>query len=167
MTLSGSSGSPPSPWPALLVLTLGVILSGISFQASTFAIADQGGGWDVSADSASWFTTAYAMAEVAAIPIVPFLIAGFGMRRVMLTAGALTAAAAVGMLLVTDVGTAIALRAVQGVAGGTIAMSLMVGVMTTVPPGPTRRLGLVMFAFASSVSTGFGALVAALAESLG
>jgi hypothetical protein len=87
-----ATASTPSPWPGLMVLMGGVILSGISAQAATFAINDQGGGWHVSADSASWFSTAYAMTEAAVIPAVPFLIVGWGMRHLAIAAGLLFAA---------------------------------------------------------------------------
>ena len=50
---------------------------------------------------------------------------------------------------------------------GAIAVTMMVGVMTTMPPGSERRFGLALFAFASSVSTGFGAAAAAVVASLG
>jgi DHA2 family multidrug resistance protein len=145
----------------------GVILSGISFQASTFAINDQAGGWHVSADTASWFSTAYAMAEAAAIPVVPFLIVGLSMRRLAVSAGVLTAVSALGLCLMDAPGVAVALRVPQGAAGGAIAVTMMVGAIMTLPPGSERRLGLALFAFASSVSTGFGAAAAAVVVSLG
>ncbi len=155
---------PPAP---IFVLMAGLILSGISFQASNFAIGDQGGGWHVSADTASWFTTAYAMAEAAALPLAPLLINACGMRRVAACAGGLAAAAALLLAVQDSPQIAVGLRAVQGAASGVIAVTMMVGVMQTIPPGPSRNLGLALFAFGSSVSTGFGASVSAWVGALG
>ena len=163
---NGSTGLrlPPAP---IFVLMAGLILSGISFQASSFAIGDQAGGWHVSADTASWYSTAYAMAEAAILPLAPLLITACSMRRVAAIAASLFAAAALLLLTQDSPQLAVALRAIQGAASGIIAVTMMVGVMQSMPPGPSRNLGLALFAFASSVSTGFGAWASAWLSQLG
>jgi len=144
---------------AIGVLTVAMIGSSISSQLVDLAIADVGGGFSVSADSASWIACVATMAELAAIPLAALLVRALSLRVVVIWTAGLYALFAFASLNVAGEAGLLVLRAMQSFCSGLLSVLLFVTVMASLPPGPRRLIGLTVFAFASSAP---GALAASV-----
>ena len=170
-TTSGQPAAKPAPipppvaWRGLLATGVGAVLAGLSSQAHGLAQADLGGGFGVSADDASWISTAGTAAEAPAVLITAFLVAAFGIRRVMVVAAVIANAAAAAVLFAPVAGSAIPLRALEGFAAGLLPVVMMAWALRAFPPA-RRGLPLMLFAFCSSIPSAFAALVSGTATSL-
>jgi MFS transporter, DHA2 family, multidrug resistance protein len=143
------------------VMTIAMIGSSVSSQLIDLDIADVGGAFSISADNASWIACVATMAEVAAIPIAATLVRIFTLRPVVIWATGLFALTAFASLNVRGAPELLVLRAIQSFAEGTISILMFVAVMTTLPAGPRRNIGLAVFGFASTAPSAFSAWVGA------
>jgi MFS transporter, DHA2 family, multidrug resistance protein len=150
-------------WYGFAATALAAILGGLSLQAHVVAGSDLGGALDVSADQASWATTAGAAAEGVAVLIAAPLSVVFGARRVIIVAASASGAMALGVLLLgTDMALTVALSFSQGLACGLLPVVMMVWVMRAFAPN-ARSLPLMLLAFASSFPSAAAALAAGIA----
>lgn len=143
------------------VITIAMIGSSVSSQLVDLDIADIGGAFSVSADSASWIACIATMAEVAAIPLAATLVRVLTLRPVVIGAASLFALTAFASLNVRGAPELLVLRAIQSFAEGTISVLMFVAVMATLPAGPKRGIGLAVFGFASTAPSAFAAWVGA------
>jgi MFS transporter, DHA2 family, multidrug resistance protein len=143
------------------VMTIAMIGSSVSSQLVDLYIADIGGAFSISADNASWIACVATMAEVAAIPIAATLVRVFTLRPVVVCTAGLFALMAFASLHAGGAPTLLFLRAIQSFCEGTLSVLLFVAVMTTLPPGPRRAIGLTVFGFASTAPSAFAATVGA------
>jgi MFS transporter, DHA2 family, multidrug resistance protein len=144
------------------VMTIAMIGSSVSSQLVDLDIADIGGAFSISADSASWIACIATMAEVAAIPLAATLVRVLTLRPVVIGATGLFVLTAFASLNVRGASELLVLRAIQSFAEGTISVLLFVAVMATLPAGPKRGVGLAVFGFASTAPSAFAAWVGAL-----
>jgi len=133
--------------------------SSISSQLVDLAIADLGGGFSLSSDSASWIACVATMAEVAAIPIAALLVRALSLRVVVIWTAGFYALFAFGSLHAANEGELLVLRALQSFCSGTLSVLLFVAVMASLPAGPRRLIGLAVFAFISTAPAAFAASV--------
>jgi DHA2 family multidrug resistance protein len=143
------------------VMAIATIGSSVSSQLVDLDIADVGGAFSISADSASWIACIATMAEVAAIPLAATLVRVLTLRPVVIGAASLFALTAFASLNARGVPELMVLRAIQSFAEGTISVLMFVAVVTTLPAGPKRRTGLAVFGFASTAPYSFAAWVGA------
>jgi DHA2 family multidrug resistance protein len=143
------------------VMTIAMIGSSVSSQLVDLDIADIGGAFSVSADSASWIACIGTMAEVAAIPLAATLVRVLTLRPVVIGAASLFALTAFASLNVSGTPELLVLRAIQSFAEGTMSVLMFVSIMTTLPVGPKRGIGLAIFGFASTAPSAFAAWVGA------
>ena len=139
------------------VMAVGMIGSTISSQLVDLDIADVAGGFSVSADHASWIACIATMAEVVSIPIAAILVRALSLRRVAIYSASVYVACACMSLLVSGEDGLMALRAMQSFCSGTISVLMFVSVMTTLPPGFARMIGLALFCFASTAPSALNA----------
>lgn len=144
------------------VMTIAMMGSSVSSQLVDLDIADIGGAFSISADSASWIACIATMAEVAAIPLAATLVRVLTLRPVVIGAAALFALTAFASLHVRGAPELLVLRAVQSFAEGTISVLMFVAVMTTLPAGPKRGIGLAIFGFASTSPSALATWVGAV-----
>jgi len=149
-------------WRGLACTGLAALLGGLSGQVHGSAGADLGGALGLSADEASWVTTAGAAAEGAAVLIAAPLFGAFGARRLVL-AGSLGGGFA-GLLGWLDVPPEAVLlaRLLGGFAIGLLPVVMMVWALRSFPP-EERALPLMLFALASSFPSALAASVAGTA----
>ena len=158
----GTSLPPPSlAVETIGVMTIAMIGSSVSSRLVDLDIADIGGAFSISADSASWIACIATMAEVAAIPLAATLVRVLTLRSVVIGAAGLFALTAFASLNVRGAPELLVLRAIQSFAEGTISALMFVAVMGTLPAGPKRRIGLAVFGFASTAPSAFAAWVGA------
>ena len=143
------------------VMTIAMIGSSVSSQLVDLDIADIGGAFSISADEASWIACVATMAEVAAIPLAATLVRVLTLRPVVIGAASLFALTAFASLNVRGTPELLVLRAIQSFAEGSISVLLFVAVMTTLPAGPKRGVGLAVFGFASTAPSAFAVWVGA------
>jgi DHA2 family multidrug resistance protein len=163
---SPSSAGPP-PLSAAIgtigVVAIAMVGSSISSQLVDLAIADVGGAFSVSSDQASWIACIATMAEVAGIPIAATLVRALSLRTVLILTSGLFVLCAFGDLQVQSLEGLLVLRAIQSFCGGIMSVLLFVAVVASLPPGAGRRVGLTVFAFASSAPAALSASVGAVA----
>ena len=140
---------PPRRQLAMLTISLGVVLSSLDGAMANIALPAIARNLGASASGAVWVATAYQLAVVVAL--LPFSVAGeaLGYKRVYLAGMAVFTAASLGCALSFSLPMLVAMRALQGLAGGA-----MVGV----------SLALVRFSYPKELlgrALGLYALIAA------
>ncbi len=135
-------GQTPQPGPApmsrLLALgvfgaVLGSLLSNLNTRLSVFAIADLRGGVGLGQDEGAWVTEAYNVAEIAIVPLTPWLAGIISPRRAIASAVALQALAGVAIPSATSYPMLLVLRFLQGVGGGALIPLLLATVLRFLP----------------------------------
>jgi DHA2 family multidrug resistance protein len=134
--------APPMPKPApftgrlalgLVGVLIAALTSGINDRVTDIALADLLGAFGLGHDEGSWFTSAYAAAEVSAMLLAPWFAVTFSLRRF-----AVVATVAFGLLgvlapLAPNFPSLIALRVLQGLAGGALPPLLMTAALRFLP----------------------------------
>ncbi|MBY0612981.1 MAG: MFS transporter [Beijerinckiaceae bacterium] len=160
------AGKPVAPgiaWTGLAVTGLAAVAGGLSLQSHGLAGSDLGGALRLSADEASWVTTAGSVAEGVAVLIAAQLTGAFGIRRIVAGASLVISVMALVMKVSPrDLETSIGIRALEGFACGLLPVVMMVWSMRAFPP-PSRALPLMLFAFCSSFPSALAPLVAGTA----
>jgi DHA2 family multidrug resistance protein len=147
-------------WVAHAACGIAAVAGGLSMQAHVLAATDLGGALGLSADEASWISTTGVAAEGAAVLIAAYLVAAFGIRRVIVLACLLSGAMALGSQIFPS--SLIVLRFIQGVSSGTLPVVMMAWSMRAFPP-QRRGPPLALFAFASSFPSAIAPVVAGVA----
>lgn len=135
------------------------MVGGLSMQGHLLSGADLGGALGVSADEASWVTTAGAAAEGAAVLLAAPFVQAFGFRRVLAFASLGTWVFAwAGFRLTSSLPLMIGVRALEGFCCAALPVVMMVWSMRAFPP-PWRGAPLAVFALASSLPSAVAAFV--------
>ena len=152
-------------WRGLLGCGVAAVIGGLSLQGHLLSGADLGGALGVSADEASWVTTAGAGGEGAAVLLAAPLVQAFGFRRVLRSACVGTAIFALAARLATSsLPLMIGARALEGFFCAFLPVVMMVWSMRAFPPA-RRGAPLALFAFASSLPSAVAAFVVGEATS--
>lgn len=132
--------APPGPAPMTWLLAVGVLgavlgslLSNFNTRLSVFAIADLRGGVGLGQDEGAWVTEAYNIAEIAIVPLTPWLASIISPRRAIASAVALQALAGVAVPSATSYPMLLTLRFLQGVGGGALIPLLLATVLRFLP----------------------------------
>jgi len=146
-------------WRGLFGCGVAALVGGLSMQGHLLSGADLGGALGVSADEASWVTTAGAAAEGAAVLLAAPFVQAFGFRRVLAFACLATWIFAwAGFRLTSSLPLMIGVRALEGFYCAALPVVMMVWSMRAFPP-PWRGAPLALFAFASSLPSAVAAFV--------
>jgi DHA2 family multidrug resistance protein len=146
----------PPPLDARLMLgllgaVLGSFVSNLDTRLTTFSLADLRGGVGYGVDEAAWVSSAYNIAEIAVVPLTPWLAAIVSQRRavagfvILLTvAGALCPwAANQGYMWL------VAMRFLQGLGGGAL-IPLLLGILLRHTPLHQRIYGFTLYALVTA-----------------
>lgn len=161
----------PAPAPVLHPFTLrlalglvGVLIaaltSGLNDRVTDLALADVRAAIGFDYDRASWITSAYQAAEVAAMMLSPWFAVTFSLRRFALVVA--SGFALIGLLqpFAPTPGLFIALRVVQGLFGGALPPLLMTVALRFLPPG-VKLYGLAAYALTATFGPNMAASLAA------
>ncbi len=171
MTLAAPAAKPvapaaPQPFgPRIVVGLLGVLLAvlcaGLNEMVTKMAMADIRGALHIGADEGSWLVASYAATSVSAMAFAPWCAATFSLRRFTLCA--IGAFALLGLLcpLAPNLATLMALRALQGFAGGALPPMLMSVALRFLPPG-IKLYGLAGYALTATFGPSLGVPLAGL-----
>jgi DHA2 family multidrug resistance protein-like MFS transporter len=146
--------APPRRQLAMLTISLGVVLSSLDGAMANIALPAIAKDLAASASDSVWVATAYQLAVV--VGLLPFSVAGeaFGYKRIYLGGMAIFTAASLACALSPTLPVLVAMRALQGLAGGA-----MVGVSLALVrfTYPKERLGRALSLYALTAAAGLTA----------
>lgn len=149
------------------VTLLGVFAVNLSSQLVSAAVADIQGGYGLSADEASWLTTAFLVGQLLSVPLAPVLFATLGLRRMVVGLCSLLVATALAGAIVTQPDHATLARFAQGVAAGSFGTGAF-AIMFKTFGGSDLRPGLLCLAIATTWPAALGIPIAGpLIDALG
>jgi DHA2 family multidrug resistance protein len=144
------------PLVALTGIFLAAMTAGLNNRVGALALADIRGALGQGLDDASWLHTVYAAGELVAMPFASWFAITLSLRRFHLGMVGLCALIALVLPFVHSLPLLLALRGLQGLAGGALIPVLMMAALKFLP-APIRLHGLALYAmtatFAPNVST--------------
>src|SRR3954471_3973847 len=105
-------------WIAVLASMIGAFMAILNIQITNASLLDIEGGIGTGVDNGSWISTSYLIGEIVVIPLTDYLSRVFSFRRYILVNGILFPLFSMGCALTQDLGSMIAMRGLQGFAGG-------------------------------------------------
>jgi MFS transporter, DHA2 family, multidrug resistance protein len=142
-------------WIAVLAAMIGSFMAILNIQITNASLLNIEGGIGTGVDNGSWISTSYLIGEIVVIPLTDYLSRVFSFRRYMLASAALFAAFSVACAFAHDLPTMIAMRGLQGFAGGVLIPMAFTLVLTKLPK-PQQPVGLAVFALSVTFAPAIG-----------
>ncbi|MGY3455238.1 hypothetical protein ACVWW5_000688 [Bradyrhizobium sp. LM3.4] len=140
-------------WIAVLAAMIGSFMAILNIQITNASLLNIEGGIGTGADNGSWISTSYLIGEIIVIPLTDYLSRVFSFRRYMLASAVLFAAFSVACAFTHDLPSMIAMRGLQGFAGGVLIPMAFTLVLTKLPK-PQQPVGLAIFALSVTFAPG-------------
>jgi MFS transporter, DHA2 family, multidrug resistance protein len=142
-------------WIAVLAAMIGSFMAILNIQITNASLLNIEGGIGTGVDNGSWISTSYLIGEIVVIPLTDYLSRVFSFRRYMLASAALFAVFSVACAFTHDLPSMIAMRGLQGFAGGVLIPMAFTLVLTKLPK-PQRPIGLAAFALSVTFAPAIG-----------
>jgi DHA2 family multidrug resistance protein len=142
-------------WIAVLAAMIGSFMAILNIQITNASLLNIEGGIGTGVDNGSWISTSYLIGEIVVIPLTDYLSRVFSFRRYMLASATLFAAFSVGCAFVHDLPSMIAMRGLQGFAGGVLIPMAFTLVLIKLPK-PQQPVGLAIFALSVTFAPAIG-----------
>src|ERR1700676_380895 len=142
-------------WIAVLAAMIGSFMAILNIQITNASLLNIEGGIGTGVDNGSWISTSYLIGEIVVIPLTDFLSRVFSFRRYMLASAALFAVFSVACAFTHDLPSMIAMRGLQGFAGGVL-IPMAVTLVLTKLPKPQQPIGLAIFALSVTFAPAIG-----------
>ncbi len=142
-------------WIAVLAAMIGSFMAILNIQITNASLLDIEGGIGTGVDNGSWISTSYLIGEIIVIPLTDYLSRVFSFRRYMLASAALFAVFSVACAFAHDLPSMIAMRGLQGFAGGVLIPMAFTLVLTKLPK-PQQPIGLAVFALSVTFAPAIG-----------
>jgi DHA2 family multidrug resistance protein len=142
-------------WIAVLAAMIGSFMAILNIQITNASLLNIEGGIGTGVDNGSWISTSYLIGEIVVIPLTDYLSRVFSFRRYMLASAVLFAMFSVACAFVHDLPSMIAMRFVQGFAGGVLIPMAFTLVLTKLPK-PQQPVGLAIFALSVTFAPAIG-----------
>jgi DHA2 family multidrug resistance protein len=158
LAASVSASTPAVPiktWIAVIGATLGSFMAVLNIQIVNASLADIQGAIGAGSDEGGWITTSYLVAEIIVIPLSVWLSQMFSVRNYLLGSALLFLAFSVACAFAHNLEQMIALRALQGFAGGVLIPLAFTIIITTLPKAK-QPVGLAMFALSATFAPAIG-----------
>src|SRR6202045_1034401 len=107
-------------WIAVIAAMIGSFIAILNIQITKASLLNIEGGIGTGVDNGSWISTSYLIGEIIVIPLTDFLSRVFSFRRYMLASATLFAIFSVACAFTHDLPSMIAMRGLQGFAGGVL-----------------------------------------------
>jgi DHA2 family multidrug resistance protein len=134
---------------------IGSFMAILNIQITNASLLDIEGGIGTGVDNGSWISTSYLIGEIIVIPLTDYLSRVFSFRRYMLASAALFAVFSVACAFTHDLPSMIAMRGLQGFAGGVLIPMAFTLVLTKLPR-PQQPIGLAVFALSVTFAPAIG-----------
>src|SRR6201747_1332006 len=148
-------GASATVWIAVLAAIIGSFMAILNIQITNASLLNIEGGIGTGVDNGSWISTSYLIGEIVVIPRTDYLSRVFSFRRYMLASAVLFAAFSVACAFVHDLPSMIAMRGLQGFAGGVLIPMAFTLVLTKLPK-PQQPVGLAIFALSVTFAPAIG-----------
>ena len=142
-------------WIALLAAMIGSFMAILNIQITNASLLNIEGGIGTGVDNGSWISTSYLIGEIVVIPLTDYLSRVFSFRRYMLASATLFAVFSVACAFAHDLPSMIAMRGLQGFAGGVLIPMAFTLVLTKLPK-PQQPIGLAVFALSVTFAPAIG-----------
>jgi MFS transporter, DHA2 family, multidrug resistance protein len=142
-------------WIAVIAAMIGSFMAILNIQITNASLLNIEGGIGTGVDNGSWISTSYLIGEIIVIPLTDFLSRVFSFRRYMLASAVLFAAFSVACAFTHDLPSMIAMRGLQGFAGGVLIPMAFTLVLTKLPK-PQQPIGLAIFALSVTFAPAIG-----------
>jgi MFS transporter, DHA2 family, multidrug resistance protein len=142
-------------WIAVLAAMIGSFMAILNIQITNASLLNIEGGIGTGVDNGSWISTSYLIGEIVVIPLTDYLSRVFSFRRYMLASAALFAAFSVACAFTHDLPSMIAMRGLQGFAGGVLIPMAFTLVLTKLPK-TQQPVGLALFALSVTFAPAIG-----------
>ena len=158
MTAAASAGADQASlvnWIAVIAGMIGAFMAILNIQITNASLLDIEGGIGTGVDNGAWISTSYLIGEIVVIPLTDFLSRVFSFRRYMLVNAVLFPLFSICCAFTHDLGSMIAMRGLQGFAGGILIPMAFTLVLTKLPK-PQQPIGLAIFALAVTFAPAIG-----------
>src|SRR3954469_1971660 len=142
-------------WIAVLASMIGAFMAILNIQITNASLLNIEGGIGTGVDNGAWISTSYLIGEIVVIPLTDFLSRVFSFRRYILANAILFPLFSMGCALTQDLGSMIAMRGLQGFAGGILIPMAFTMVLTKLPKSQ-QPLGLALFALSVTFAPAIG-----------
>ena len=142
-------------WIAVLAAMIGSFMAILNIQITNASLLNIEGGIGTGVDNGSWISTSYLIGEIVVIPLTDYMSRVFSFRRYMLASAALFAVFSVACAFTHDLPSMIAMRGLQGFAGGVLIPMAFTLVLTKLPK-PQQPVGLAIFALSVTFAPAIG-----------
>jgi MFS transporter, DHA2 family, multidrug resistance protein len=142
-------------WIAVLASMIGAFMAILNIQITNASLLDIEGGIGTGVDNGAWISTSYLIGEIVVIPLTDYLSKVFSFRRYIIGNTILFALFSMACALARDLPSMIAMRGLQGFAGGVLIPMAFTMVLTKLPK-PQQPIGLAAFALAVTFAPAIG-----------
>jgi MFS transporter, DHA2 family, multidrug resistance protein len=150
-----SNRASTTTWIAVLAAMIGSFMAILNIQITNASLLNIEGGIGTGVDNGSWISTSYLIGEIIVIPLTDYLSRVFSFRRYMLASATLFAVFSVACAFTHDLPSMIAMRGLQGFAGGVLIPMAFTLVLTKLPK-PQQPIGLAVFALSVTFAPAIG-----------
>jgi DHA2 family multidrug resistance protein len=149
------SSASMTTWVAVLAAMIGSFMAILNIQITNASLLNIEGGIGTGVDNGSWISTSYLIGEIVVIPLTDFMSRVFSFRRYMIASAALFAVFSVACAFTHDLPSMIAMRGLQGFAGGVLIPMAFTLVLTKLPK-TQQPTGLAIFALSVTFAPAIG-----------
>jgi DHA2 family multidrug resistance protein len=142
-------------WIAVLASMIGAFMAILNIQITNASLLDIEGGIGTGVDNGAWISTSYLIGEIVVIPLTDYLSKVFSFRRYIIGSTILFALFSMACAFARDLPSMIAMRGLQGFAGGVLIPMAFTLVLTKLPK-PQQPIGLAAFALAVTFAPAIG-----------
>jgi DHA2 family multidrug resistance protein len=142
-------------WIAVLAGMIGAFMAILNIQITNASLLDIEGGIGTGVDNGAWISTSYLIGEIVVIPLTDYLSRVFSFRRYMIANAILFPIFSIACAFTYDLGSMIAMRGLQGFAGGILIPMAFTMVLTKLPKAQ-QPIGLAFFALAVTFAPAIG-----------
>jgi DHA2 family multidrug resistance protein len=127
----------------------------LNIQITNASLLDIEGGIGTGVDNGAWISTSYLIGEIVVIPLTSYFSRVFSFRIYILASTFLFALFSMACAFTHDLGSMIAMRGLQGFAGGVLIPMAFTMVVTRLPAAQ-KPIGLALFALAVTFAPAIG-----------
>lgn len=155
MTPEAAPGASTKDWIAVLACMIGAFMAILNIQITNASLLDIEGGIGTGVDNGAWISTSYLIGEIIVIPLTDYLSRVFSFRRYLLVNAVLFPLFSIACAFTHDLGSMIAMRGLQGFAGGILIPMAFTMVLTKLPKRQ-QPIGLALFALSVTFAPAIG-----------